>query len=266
MNITGVIIAVATVGGVGLLISIFLSIFGNLFKVEVDEKEQAVLEALPGNNCGGCGYAGCANLAEAIAKGEAPANACPVGGATSAHKIAEIMGIEAGDTRRMVSYIKCTGNCDNASRNYDYSGIHDCVMMSGVPGGGPKACSYGCMGLGACVKVSKFGAISIVDGIAKVDKEKCTACGMCVKTCPNHIIELIPYDSEYVVGCSSKDKGPVVMKACKAGCIGCGLCARNCPSGAITVENFIARIDQDKCTHCGICQEKCPRKVILNAK
>ena len=95
MNTTGIIIAIATVGGVGLLISIFLSVFGNIFKVEVDEKEQAVLEELPGNNCGGCGYAGCANLAEAIAKGEAPANACPVGGAPVAEKIADSININS---------------------------------------------------------------------------------------------------------------------------------------------------------------------------
>ena len=265
MNTMGIIIAVATVGGVGLLISIFLSVFGNIFKVEVDEREQAVLEVLPGNNCGGCGYAGCANLAEAIAKGEAPANACPVGGAPVAEKVAEIMGLDAGAGTKMVAYVKCAGTCDKTTTNYAYSGVNDCVMAKNVPGMGPKACDYGCMGYGSCVKACQFGAISIVDGIAVVDKDKCTSCGQCIKTCPNGIIELIPYDSQLVVSCSSKDRGPVVMKACKTGCIGCGICAKNCPSGAITVTDNVAHIDQDKCTHCGVCQEKCPKKVILNA-
>ena len=265
MNTTGIIIAVATVGGVGLLISIFLSIFGNLFKVEVDEKEQAVLEALPGNNCGGCGYAGCANLAEAIAKGEAAVNACPVGGAPVAEKIGAIMGLDAGAGTKMVAYVKCAGTCEKASNNYNYLGLNDCKMAASVPGAGPKACDYGCMGMGSCVKACKFDAISIVDGIAVVDKEKCTSCGMCVKTCPNHLIELIPYDASVVVSCSSKDKGPQVMKVCKTGCIGCGICAKNCEAGAITVTDFCAHIDQDKCTGCGTCQEKCPKKVILNA-
>lgn len=265
MNVTGIIIAIATVGGVGLLISIFLSIFGNVFKVEVDEKEEAVLSELPGNNCGGCGYAGCANLAEAIAKGEAPVNACPVGGAPVAEKIASIMGQDAGSGVKMVAYIKCAGTCEKAKNNYDYTGINDCIMAASVPGAGPKICDFGCMGMGSCVKACQFGAISIVDGIAVVDKEKCTSCGMCVKTCPNKLIELIPYDAAVVVSCNSKEKGPQVMKACSAGCIGCGICAKNCEAGAITVTDFIAHIDQDKCTGCRVCQEKCPKKVILNA-
>lgn len=265
MNTTGIIIAIATVGGVGLLISIFLSVFGNIFKVEVDEKEEAVLSELPGNNCGGCGYAGCANLAEAIAKGEAAVNACPVGGAPVAEKIASIMGLDAGDSKKMVAFIKCTGTCDKTEKNYDYSGLNDCVMAASVPGAGPKVCDFGCMGMGSCVKACKFDAIRIVDGIAVVDKDRCTSCGSCVKTCPNHLIELVPYDAKVVVGCNSKDKGPDVMKACKVGCIGCGICAKNCPASAVTVTDFLAHIDQDKCTQCGICQEKCPKKVIVNA-
>ena len=265
MNVTAIIIAVAIVGGVGLLISIFLSIFGNIFKVEVDEKEEAVLSELPGNNCGGCGYAGCANLAEAIAKGEAPVNACPVGGAPVAEKIAAIMGLDAGSAQKMVAYVKCAGTCDKASADYLYSGVNDCVMAAGVPGAGPKSCAYGCLGLGSCAKACQFDAITVVDGVAYIDKEKCTSCGQCIKTCPKNLIELIPYDANYVVSCSSKDKGPAVMKVCKTGCIGCGLCAKNCPYGAITVENFIAHIGQSKCTGCGACAEKCPKKVILNA-
>ena len=265
MNITAIIIAVATVGGVGLLISVFLSIFGNIFKVEVDEREQAVLSELPGNNCGGCGYAGCANLAEAIAKGEAPVNACPVGGAAVAEKVAAIMGLDASAGQKMVAYVKCAGTCDKAGLAYNYSGINDCVMAAGVPGGGPKSCDYGCMGMGSCVKACQFDAIHVIDGIAFVDKEKCTSCGQCIKTCPKNLIELIPYDAEYVVSCSSKDKGPQVMKVCNTGCIGCGICAKNCPVSAVTVTDFVAHIDQEKCTGCGACAQKCPKKVILNA-
>lgn len=263
MNITGIIIAVSIVGGVGLLISIFLSFFGNYFKVEVDEKEAAVLDALPGNNCGGCGYPGCSGLAAAIAKGEAPVNGCPVGGAPVASVIAEIMGTESGDLAKQVAYVKCKGNCDKAGNSYEYHGINDCVMAAGIQAGGPKSCNYGCLGFGSCVSVCQFDAIHIVDGIAVVDKEKCTSCGKCIAKCPKKLIELIPYDASHAVGCSSKDKGPVVMKTCSQGCIGCGICAKNCPTGAITVNDFVAHIDQEKCTHCGACQEKCPKKVIF---
>ena len=97
MNITAVIIAAVIVGGTGLFIGVFLGLAGKKFAVEVDEREEAILGVLPGNNCGGCGYAGCSGLAAAIAKGEAEVGSCLVGGAPVAAKIGEIMGVSAGE-------------------------------------------------------------------------------------------------------------------------------------------------------------------------
>ncbi len=51
MNVTAIIFAAVVVGGVGILIGFFLGVSGEKFKVEVDEREVAVTEALPGNNC-----------------------------------------------------------------------------------------------------------------------------------------------------------------------------------------------------------------------
>ena len=136
-------------------------------------------------------------------------------------------------------------------------------MMPFVPGGGPKSCNYGCTGYGNCVKACPFDAIHIVNGVAKVDKEACKACGKCVAACPKGIIELIPYSATIKVNCSSKDKGPVAMKACDVACIGCGLCAKNCPAVAIEVTDNLAKIDYEKCTSCGTCVEKCPKKAIV---
>ena len=98
-----IIIAAVIVGGVGIFIGFFLGISGEKFKVEVDEREEAILGVLPGNNCGGCGYAGCSGLAAAIVKGEAPVNQCPVGGAPVAAKVGEIMGVaaEEGEQSRL---------------------------------------------------------------------------------------------------------------------------------------------------------------------
>ena len=258
-----VIFAIAVVGGVGLFVGVFLGIAAIQFKVEVDEKEEAVLAALPGNNCGGCGFPGCSGLAAAIAKGEAPVNACPVGGEAVGKVIAGIMGVEAGETERKVAFVACQGDCDKTTLDYEYHGIEDCRMLSFVPNGGAKSCNNGCLGFGTCVSVCPFDAIHVVNGVAVVDKEACKACGKCVEVCPKHLISLIPYDAKYTVACSSEDKGPVTMKDCEVGCIGCSLCKKNCPQDAVTISNFHAAIDYEKCVGCGVCMSKCPRKSIV---
>ena len=259
---TGIIIAAAVVSIVGLILGLFLGFMGKKFAVEVDQKEIDVRAELPGNNCGGCGYAGCDALAKAIAAGEAEVGACPVGGEPVAKKIADIMGAEVGNTRRMTAFVKCAGECDKTNETYRYTGVEECTVMPFVPNGGSKSCTYGCMGYGSCVKACPFDAIYVINGVAVVDKKKCKACGKCVAVCPRNLIELIPYDANEVVKCSSKDKGKDVMAACQVGCVGCMLCTKQCEFDAIKVENNIAHIDYDKCTGCGKCAEKCPKKII----
>lgn len=254
--------AAAVCGIVALLLGLFLGFAGNAFKVEVDEREEAICGVLPGNNCGGCGYAGCSGLAAAIVKGEAPVNQCPVGGDAVAAQVGEIMGVKAEVGVKKVAFVKCAGTCYVAEKDYEYTGIEDCAAMAFVSNGGPKACNYGCLGYGSCVKACPFDAIHVEDSVAIVDKDKCKACGKCIVACPKSLIELVPYDARHIVRCNSQDKGKAVMDACGVGCIGCQLCSKNCPSGAVTVENNIAHIDQDKCTACGICAEKCPKKII----
>ena len=262
MNIGAIIAATVLVAAVGLFIGVFLGVAGKKFAVEVDEKEVAVREALPGNNCGGCGYPGCDGLAAAIAKGEAPVNGCPVGGEPVGKVIAAIMGQEVVETARQVAYVKCAGTCEKTKDNYEYTGVEDCEMMAFIPGGGAKSCTYGCLGFGSCVKACPFGAIDVVNGVAVVDKEACKACGKCVAKCPKHLIELVPYEQTTFVQCSSHAKGKVVTSACEVGCIGCKKCEKTCPNGAITVDNFCAHIDYSKCTNCGACKEVCPRHII----
>ena len=260
-TVYGILLAIAVVGGVGLVIGIVLGIAGKAFAVEVDEREVAVREALPGNNCGGCGFPGCDGLAASIAKGESDPGACPVGGEACAKEIAEIMGVEANIVKK-IAYVACSGDCDTAKDKYKYYGNMSCKDAANIPGGGAKACSYGCLGLGSCVKVCEFDAIHIVNGKAIVDRDKCKACGKCVCECPKGLISIVPADYKYIVKCSSKDKGKDVMQACTAGCIGCGLCAKNCEYGAIDFEFNLATINQDKCEKCGACAQKCPKKVI----
>ena len=146
----GILAATLMVGGTGLLIGILLGIAGKKFYVEVDERETKVREALPGNNCGGCGYPGCDGAAAAVVKGEAPISVCPVGGSPVAAAIGAIMGQEAGAQERRKAVVRCAGTCDVAKNKYEYTGARDCSYAVFVPGGGPKSCGNGCLGSGNC--------------------------------------------------------------------------------------------------------------------
>ncbi|WP_367565478.1 RnfABCDGE type electron transport complex subunit B [Lacrimispora sp.] len=259
-----IIYAAAVVGILGILIGVFLGIASEKFKVEVDERELLIRDVLPGNNCGGCGYAGCDALAKAIAEGNAAVGACPVGGASVADQIGEIMGVSADAMDKKVAFVKCKGTCDKTKVKYKYVGAEDCRMASVAPGGTEKACAYGCMGFGSCVKACEFDAIHVIDGIAVVDKEKCVACGKCVTACPSSLIDLVPYRSRHLVQCNSHDKGKEVKAKCEVGCIACTLCIKQCEFDAIHMDNNVAVIDYEKCTNCGKCAQKCPVKVIVS--
>ncbi|MBQ1410131.1 MAG: RnfABCDGE type electron transport complex subunit B [Oscillospiraceae bacterium] len=252
---TGVITLIGLIVGAGLVFT------GKKFYVEVDQREAAVREALPGNNCGACGFAGCDAMAAAIAKGEAPVNGCPVGGGPVAAKIGAIMGAEAGEVQRKVAFVQCKGSCQVTKNQGNYVGIPDCA--SAVRAGlALTDCDYGCVGLGTCVKLCPEHAITVRDGVAMVNRSRCVGCGLCVKACPKGLITLLPAENRVAVQCSNRDKGPQVKQVCSAGCLGCMLCTRQCEHGAITVENNLARIHYDACIQCGKCAEKCPAKVI----
>ena len=249
-------IAAAVVGIVGLLIGVLLGVAGKFLSVPVDEKEVAVRELLPGNNCGGCGFPGCDGLAKAIANGEAPVSQCPVASGEAKAQMAELMGQTLEEGTKQVAFVKCSGTCEKTEYKYNYYGIHDCRKLALIPG-------HGCMGYGSCVKECQFDAIHIVNGVAVVDKDACVACGKCIKVCPNGLISLIPYEAKSAVACNSKEKGKAVKEACAAGCAGCTLCAKVCEAGAITMENNLPQIDYEKCNGCGKCAEKCVQKCIV---
>jgi len=232
-----------------------------IYTIEADERIELITDALPSANCGGCGYAGCKNLAEAIVKGEAKTNACPVGGSEMCAEIAAIMGEQVLESVRYRAQVMCSGTDDLARQKYEYDGIRDCDGANRLAGGS-KACPNGCLGLGTCAKNCKFDAIKIINGVAAVDYDKCTACGACVAACPKRIIKLIPFNATHWVGCVSVDKGAVTRKNCMIGCVACGLCKKNCPEGTIEISDFNANIDYNKCTSCGECVKVCPRRVI----
>ncbi len=256
-----VLTATVCVAIIGLVIGILLVTVGRKFAVEVDPKEEAVRSALPGNNCGACGYAGCDAMAAAIAKGEAPVNGCPVGGEPVAEVVSQIMGVEMGEMEKQVAFVKCSGNCEVAPQTANYVGIKDC-QAAVAAGLNSKGCKYGCLGFGSCEKACPFDAIHVIKGVAYVDREKCRACGKCVSACPKHLIELLPDLNQYAVACSNQDKGKAVKAVCSVGCIGCGICQKQCENDAVHVTNNLSKIDYDKCVNCGKCSEKCPVHII----
>ncbi len=261
MQIEVVLIPIAIFAGLGILFGVILAIAARVFAVKTDERVEQIIEILPGANCGGCGYSGCAALANAIVKGEAAPNACNACGSEGAKKIGAIMGVEVGDTVPVHAHVMCSGSCETAVYKYRYEGATDCIAADKL-GGGDKACPNGCIGLGTCVSACKYDAIHVVGGLAVVDDTKCTGCGACTNVCPKRIISLVPVTAKYCVECRSVEPGAVTRKHCSVGCIGCKICEKNCPNGAITVEGTVAVIDQSKCTSCGICAQKCPRKII----
>ena len=256
-----ILITTLVIAVVGAIVGTGLVFTGKKFYVEVDEREAAVREKLPGNNCGGCGFAGCDALAAAIAAGTAPVNACPVGGAPVAEEIGRIMGVAAGMTERKVAFVRCKGSCEVTHNQGNYIGTRDCrsAALAGIP---VTDCDYGCLGFGTCQNVCPEHAITVKNGVAVVNSRKCVGCGLCVKACPRNLIELIPESKHVMVQCRNRDKGPAVKKVCSAGCIGCSLCQRQCEFDAIEFDGSLAHVNTEKCTQCGKCAEKCPVKVI----
>ncbi|NLM75372.1 MAG: RnfABCDGE type electron transport complex subunit B [Clostridiaceae bacterium] len=260
-----VIIPVAIVSGLGLFFGVGLSIASKVFEVKVDERIEKVREMLPGANCGACGFSGCDGLAEAIVNEGVAPDRCPVGGASMVKQISGFMGIASGEVVEKEARVMCDGRFDNIQLKYKYEGIEDCHAAN-LLSGGAGTCNFGCLGLGSCKAVCPFDAIVIENGVARIISEKCTGCGKCVEECPKHIIHMVPVTSGFTVFCSNKDKGAVARKACKVACIGCRMCVKACPSDAITVSDFLAVIDPEKCTNCGECAKVCPQKCISDSR
>ena len=260
--------SIIVLGVLGLGFGIFLAFFSKKFTVKKDPKIDEVLNVLPGANCGACGYVSCKAYAEAVVMNKDVAvDLCVLGQDEVDEEVAKIVGREAGEKKiQLVAQLKCAGGKEEAKTKYTYKGVETCKAAS-LLAKGPKACSYGCIGFGDCVKVCEFGALSMGEnGLRVVDKEKCTACGACVKECPKKLFRLVPKAKKVHVLCNSKDPGKIVTKVCKVGCIACKLCEKECPADAIHIEDNLAEIDYPKCTMCGKCVTVCPRKIIVDER
>ena len=281
MNIVSAVILCTIVGAIGAVVLVLAAKF---MAVEEDPRIEEVSACLAGANCGGCGYAGCADYAKAVVMDGVPCDKCAPGGPKAAAAIAKSMGGEASAVEKK-AVVQCQGNSEHCKPSYEYKGIQTCAAAATLYGG-PKTCTFACIGLGDCTKVCKFDAIHIVDGVAKVDKDKCTGCGACAAACHEGAIAMVDGKAQLmrddycdglgdclpacptgarkpVVMCSNQDKGAVANKLCTTSCIACGMCERTCKFDAIHVVDGVARVDYDKCKGCGMCAQKCPKHIIL---
>ena len=253
-----ILIPVGILFGISLICAVLLTVANKYFGIEEDETAVAIRDCLPGANCGACGYSGCDGYAKALTdQSESATNLCIPGGDGTAKDIAAILGVEAENVVEKVAYVACNGTCDTVQKKYEHLGQKTCRAVNMLYNG-DKFCTFACLGYGDCALVCPQDAISLENGLAKVDPAKCIGCGMCARECPNHIIHLIEDTSRVIVACSNHDKGALVRKYCANGCIGCMKCQKTCPAGAIKVENNLAVIDYTLCTGCGACAEVCP--------
>lgn len=267
MDVSFILITVAALAVTGCISAVILYFVSQKFKVFEDPRVGEVEEVLPGANCGGCGFAGCHAMADALVKSDDISNLfCPVGGADTMNKAAAILGKAAAVSAPKVAVVRCNGNCEARPHKLEYDGAKKCAILA-ANFAGETDCSYGCLGCGDCVDACQFDAIKMntETGLPEVDDDKCVACGACAKACPKSIIELRfkgPKNRRLFVSCVNKDKGALAMKACKNACIGCGKCTKECQFDAIHVENNVAYIDFTKCKLCRKCAAVCPTHAI----
>jgi Na+-translocating ferredoxin:NAD+ oxidoreductase RNF subunit RnfB len=262
-----ILTTVIMLGILAATLAVVLFVIAQKFKVVEDSRIDDVEGILPGANCGGCAYTGCRAFAEALVKADDISSLfCPVGGNATMGKAAEILGKQVEAKESEVAVARCAGSCENRQRVNVFDGAASCAVIA-ANYSGETDCSYGCIGKGDCAVACSFDAIKInaATQLPEIDEDKCVACAACVKACPKLVIELRKKGVEsrrIFVSCVNKDKGAVARKACKTSCIGCAICRKNCEFEAITIENFLAYIDPQKCQLCRKCVDVCPQKCI----
>ncbi|MDJ0764802.1 MAG: RnfABCDGE type electron transport complex subunit B [Myxococcota bacterium] len=240
---TMVLIPVLILSGIGFAMASLLAVGRRVFAVDVDERQELLMDILPGANCGGCGYPGCSGYAAALVTGAAKPTACPPGGADLAQDIGKIMGVEVEDVPDMIALVACAGDAVHAPERARYLGIQTCAGAQAVAGG-VKKCTHGCLGLGDCADACPFDAIVITQNrLAMVLPNRCTGCTQCVVACPRHMIKMVPRGDSVHVLCHNPEKAKKVKAVCDVGCTGCKLCAKQ--SKRLKVTGALAAVDPE---------------------
>lgn len=266
-----IITSILILAVLGFAVAIMLGFASKIFYVEEDPRVEAVLEALPGANCGGCGYAGCEGYANAVVNvPDVAANLCVAGGAKTAVQVGELTGKAVTESDPLLTFRRCDKISGKVQKRYTYQGLPSCAAAATLAQGS-DVCSHSCLGFGDCVVACPFDALYLKDGIVCVRENICTGCGKCTHACPRNILELIPRRARVAVRCSTTDKLRAVMDVCLVGCIQCGKCIKTCPAGAISMKDNRIHIDQQKCLAYGdecelACVKGCPRQILRNLK
>ena len=160
-----------------------------------------------------------------------------------------------------VAFVRCSGGI-RAAQTYKEMGVSSCAEAAKHDPKQLGLCTTGCLGQGDCTLVCRHNALSIVDGTAKVDPDKCVGCKDCTLACPKGLIVMVPYKGMKLIPCCSEDDYEEKTAVCGVCCTGCGDCLNNCPNLAIYAEGRHAVIDPELCEDCNVCQYMCPRGVI----
>jgi H+/Na+-translocating ferredoxin:NAD+ oxidoreductase subunit B len=254
--------AVLILSLLGLISAVGLGVASRVFYVEIDPLVEKLSEVLPGANCGGCGFAGCAGFAAALAAKKVDINDCSAADSDAKQTLAKLLGVELTESAKEVAVVHCKFDPSKMQNRFEYKGVPSCKAANML--GGQLDCSYGCLGFGDCVKACNFNAIVIKDGLAEVIPEKCTSCGMCVEACPRNLIQIHSVDQKVLILCSNNDKAKSVSSVCKVGCITCNKCIKACPVEAKIMINQLAVIDDVKCIYCGACERVCPTNCMFD--
>jgi len=258
---------IITLSTMGLIAALILYFVAQKFKVYEDPRIDEVEDILPSANCGGCGFPGCRNFAEALVKADSFDDLyCPVGGNEVMAQAAGILGKEAVEADPKVAVLRCAGSFENRPRTNLYDGASNCTIVHNLYTGDTD-CPFGCFGLGECVDACDFEAMYMDEktGLPVIIDDKCVACGACVEACPRDIIELRKRnkkDRKIFVSCINEDKGGIAKKYCSVACTGCTKCFKICPFEAITMGTNLAFIDSEKCKLCRKCVVECPTNAI----